>query len=84
MKPDKVFLLINFYVFSKTLIKMANVVLRFICSQDRGSELECFLNKNNEITIKIESNGMEYVCLDKSTAIKLAKTLRTEINKIEG
>lgn len=53
--------------------------------------------ENDFIRVEYDCNGMdEYIhisgkngydniniCLDKSTAIKFAKTLRTEINKIE-
>lgn len=47
------------------------------------SELECFCNTKGEIFISIndEDTPMQYVVLDVSTAIKLSKTLRTEINK---
>lgn len=52
-------------------------------------ELECFINLHGEITIIIkEPNGFEcdnfkFVSLDASTSIKLAKTIRTHINKIK-
>lgn len=40
-------------------------------------------NKNKLIEIKCSSqNKHTFIVLDKSTAIKFAKTLRTEINKI--
>jgi uncharacterized protein (DUF39 family) len=43
------------------------------------------IGEPNEIRIQIESeNHFETIYLDKSTAIKFAKTLRTEINKIES
>lgn len=47
--------------------------------------LECYANINNEIWISIEMPEFppSFICLDKSTAIKFAKTLRTEINKIQ-
>ena len=48
---------------------------------------ECFLNSQNQITILIrdpeDKDCCESISLDKSTAIKFAKTLRTEINKIQ-
>ena len=49
------------------------------------SELECYANDYEEIFIEISDGELnpQYVCLDVSTAIKLAKTLRTEINKIK-
>lgn len=47
-------------------------------------ELTCYLNDRGEIfvNIDIDENIFGFICLDKSTAIKFAKTLRTEINKI--
>lgn len=50
---------------------------------ERGAFLECFVNHRNEIYISISDNEVDsqWVCLDVSTAIKLSKTLRTEINK---
>ena len=48
--------------------------------------IECYVNKVNEIFITIEAPGFAplFITLDKSTAIKFAKTLRTEINKIQS
>jgi len=69
---------------------MANVRLVFSSSsstENYDPELECFLNARNEITVKIvdvnNEDDYQVMTFDKSTAIKLAKTLRTEINKIE-
>lgn len=53
-------------------------------SKTNEAELECFVNTHNEIFISIEDNYPQFICLDKSTAIKFAKTLRTEINKMEN
>ena len=66
---------------------MANVKLIFQGtkkSNTSGTELECFWNKQNEVTISINDNGDLYptmISLDVSTAIKLSKTLRTAINE---
>lgn len=66
---------------------MANVKLIFNGDGDTSEhELQCFLNTHNEIFLDIDMcNGFpaSFITLDKSTAIKLAKTLRTEINKIK-
>jgi hypothetical protein len=67
---------------------MANVKLIFSGTEKSESneyELCCFLNTNNEIYIELDCKVFptHFICLDKSTAIKFAKTLRTEINKIE-
>lgn len=49
--------------------------------------IETYLNSRNCITIRIEDeknkDDFNVISLDKSTAIKFAKTLRTEINKIQ-
>lgn len=69
---------------------MANIRLLF--ENESQSEnyipmLECFLNVGNCITIRIfdslNTDDFQVISLDKSTAIKFAKTLRTEINKIQ-
>jgi hypothetical protein len=47
--------------------------------------MQCYLNINNDIYIVIEEENSSpvHITLDKPTAIKFAKTLRTEINKIQ-
>ena len=66
---------------------MAKFELKFIdCVCDDYIQTEC-INSDTDlgkvITIFGKSENDEFcVWLDKSTAIKLAKTLRTEINKI--
>ena len=65
---------------------MANVKLSFYGTEDTNDTyLECYNNYKNEIyiTIKQEDYPPSHITLDKSTAIKLAKTLRSEINKME-
>lgn len=53
-------------------------------SETDNHELECYVNAHGDIWISIEIDGLppSFICLDKSTAIKFAKTLRTEINKL--
>jgi len=72
---------------------MANVKLVFYGTESSETdhvELCCYVNQDNQIYIALGNSGERYdytsagICLDKSTAIKLAKTLRTEINKIES
>lgn len=53
-------------------------------SETEQHELSCYSNSNNEIFIQIEGDSVEYICLDESTSIKLAKTLRTHINLIKN
>jgi len=70
---------------------MANIKLIFRGSEEskftENTELECFVNVENEITISIDDGHDQYpniISLDVSTAIKLAKTLRTHINTIKA
>ena len=64
---------------------MANITLQFNCYSDNSTYLETYLNIGNGITVMVNDDTDEpkIILLDKSTAIKFAKTLRTEINKIE-
>lgn len=70
---------------------MANFALTFFGTEESETnehKLQCFLNNKNHIFIHIDMDSdsnyhKAFICLDKSTAIKLAKTLRTEINKME-
>jgi hypothetical protein len=57
------------------------------CSSDISNvsfEMECFANHRNEIYISIynpdDQQEFAFVCLDKLTAIKLSKHLRSEIS----
>lgn len=56
-------------------------------SQTNGNTATCYVNSDNQIYIEIDDPYFHplkaCICFDKSTAIKFAKTLRTEINKIE-
>ena len=66
---------------------MAKFELRFIDEENDFVYIECFENVFKQIEIHIVSNeknneNQSTILLDKSTAIKFAKTLRTEINKI--
>jgi len=66
---------------------MANFSLVFH-GTDHETKAECYINTSNEITLEVYYDQdsplhSQLISLDKSTAIKLAKTLRTEINKIE-
>lgn len=60
--------------------------LTFYCNSGDGTTLQTEKNPADEIWINIQYPGDEFsaaIVLDKSTAIKFAKTLRTEINKIQ-
>jgi len=66
----------------KPLFIMAKFELKFIASDDENTNISV-VNHQKEILIKTESDIDSFcIYLDKSTAIKFAKTLRTEINKI--
>ena len=64
---------------------MAKYDLKFIDSVDEDDWIQTYDNstkEENQIVIQGENLEREFViCLDISTAIKFAKTLRTEINK---
>jgi len=67
---------------------MAKIDLKFIDLKDYNTTIEVLAQvDNNLISIyavdKRANNCGVCIHLDKSTAIKFAKTLRTEINKIE-
>lgn len=64
---------------------MANTKLLFYNSERLNDNvaLECHSNVHNEIYINIQNGDeFQYMCLDRETAIKLSKTLRTEISKL--
>lgn len=64
---------------------MAKFELKFLDSVDEKDYIKvCKSNQKNliEILVSIENGANSIIYLDKSTAIKFAKTLRTEINKI--
>ena len=60
---------------------MANFELKFFDANNTKDFIKVKKSHGLKL-IKIELSG-ETIYLDKSTAIKFAKTLRTEINKIE-
>jgi len=70
---------------------MAKFELKFLCNHDSEEtdfvkaefNQKCEDYPEDTILISLQMDGKDgYVFLDKSTAIKFAKTLRTEINKI--
>lgn len=64
---------------------MAKIDLKFLDVDYSETSISCKIFEDEEIGIEIltkeKVEGIIY--LDKSTAIKFAKTLRTEINKIK-
>ena len=63
---------------------MAKIELKFLCAEDEDCFIKC--EERNGIIDIVIKEGYDTNCifLDKSTAIKFAKTLRTEINKIDS
>ena len=62
---------------------MANMKTVFLGTERSGTsetELEVFGNTENELFICIDS---EFICLDRQTAIKLVKVMKSEISKIK-
>ena len=53
-------------------------------SSEWNSKLLCYANINNEVYIEIQHEEFDtmFICLDKQTAIKLSKVLKTEISKL--
>lgn len=67
------------------------VELKFTSSEQSqfNSNLQVYVNIKNELFIKIsefefDEETIHAVCLDKPTAIKLAKELRKQISMMEG
>ncbi len=65
---------------------MANIDLKFLACDCNHTTIQTFCNSTKEdIVITTSSDeAMITICLDIPTAIKFAKTLRTEINKAKG
>lgn len=64
---------------------MANIKYIFGSSKiGNNSDMVCY-KQTNDIYIRIENvdGSFNYITLDKQTAIKFSKVLRTEISKIE-
>ena len=63
---------------------MAKIDLKFLCASG-GDDFIKVNEDDGTVDITGYCNGSTFeVYLDKSTAIKFAKTLRTEINKIDS
>lgn len=67
---------------------MAKIDLKFLDFEEDENYIQAAkssISKGDVIRIHLEMGGQNNIIdLDKSTAIKFAKTLRTEINKIGG
>jgi len=60
--------------------------LKFLSTDESEltTELEVFINTKGFLTIKIEGDGLQLICLEKESAIKLAKEIRKQISFMEG
>jgi hypothetical protein len=60
---------------------------QLIFSSTRESEeqtqLESFVNTRGELVIKIEGDGIQYICLDRESAVKLGREIRKQISIID-
>jgi hypothetical protein len=66
---------------------MANVILKFYGTEKSKTEehsLVAYSNTNNEIYISIDYPNSEqsFICLDKSTAVRLVRELKREIGNL--
>lgn len=68
---------------------MGNYTIVFYGTEKSASqkhELKLYCNDQGELFITIDDGNdyPQFICLDKPTAIKLSKVLKTEINKLES
>jgi len=62
---------------------MAKFELKFLDEAFNHISIQCGIVDENGVLIRLtQGDSYKQIKLDKSTAIKFAKTLRTEINKI--
>lgn len=62
---------------------MSNIEIRFKCKAEPNYFIKIERNDNNNIVIVTShEDSVNLIVMDKSTAIRFAKTLRTEINRI--
>jgi len=64
---------------------MEKIDLKFSASDCDNTTINVIVNANKKdiVITTLSDGGFITICLDKSTSIKFAKTLRTEINKIK-
>lgn len=65
---------------------MSNVLLTFYGDQlsTNDGQISCFSTNSGKVIIKISNleNDLQFIALDKNTAIKLSKELRKQISMI--
>jgi len=64
---------------------MAKIKTSYLCSANEQTEMQMYVNSDNQIYIYIDLNDglFGYICLDKQTAIKFSKDLKREISYIK-
>lgn len=64
---------------------MAKIKTTYLCSSNDDTEMQMYVNSENQIYIYIDLNDGQfgYICLDKQTAIKFSKDLKREISYIK-
>lgn len=61
---------------------MSNIEIRFKCKAEPKDFIKIERNDNNIVIVTSHEDSVNLIVIDKSTAIRFAKTLRTEINRI--
>lgn len=61
---------------------MSNIEIRFKCKAEPKDFIKIERNDNNIVIVTSHEDSVNLIVMDKSTAIRFAKTLRTEINRI--
>lgn len=62
---------------------MSNIEIRFKCKSEPKDWVKVESFNDNIVLVTSHEDGVKLIHMDISTAIKFAKTLRTEINKIK-
>jgi len=61
---------------------MSNIEIRFKCKAEINDFIKIERQEKNIVLVTNHNDSCNIIVMDKSTAIRFAKTLRTEINKI--
>ena len=61
---------------------MSNIEIRFKCKAEPTDFIKIEREEKNIILVTNHDESCNLIVMDKSTAIRFAKTLRTEINRI--
>lgn len=61
---------------------MSNIEIRFKCKAEINDFIKIERQEKNILLVTNHNDSCNIIVMDKSTAIRFAKTLRTEINKV--